>query len=190
MLKSKNKNKENKIQYEPWNEKETSVMKLSINQTKLKRDTQLAEIASLEMDLKDINIEIKANLAKAIYDVKLAKMALAGVEFDIRNKIMIHTLECKMGELIDEAARAEINIQAFETQLKQGKPKQEVDTMSEEPKIDDALKEKTPEEKPKDEPEADASDNPEDIEKAEKNKDSATTDEKSPKEDGGGEEPE
>ena len=180
------KKKETKQQYEPWDKKEQSVMMLSINQAKLKKDTQLAEIAKLEAGLKGIDVEIETNIAMKRMELKAAGMALDDVCFDKEHKITIHRIECRIGELQDEIARAKINIRAFETQLKQGKPKQEVAPMPEEPIVDEALKEKAekeviPEEEPKEEtpkeiPDVGASD---DQPKAEE-----TTDEQSPNEGG------
>jgi len=169
-------------QYEPWDKKEKSVMMLSINQAKLKKDVQLSEKTKLETGLIGIDKEVETNIAMKEMELKAAAMAVEDILFDKEHKITIHRIECRIGELQDEIARATINIRAFETQLKQGKPKQEVETMSEEPTVDETLKDKAPEEKPKEEetpkevPDVRASD---DQPKAEE-----TTDEQSPNEGG------
>lgn len=160
---------EKKPEFEPWNKEERQIMNLSLGQEQQKRLTKIAEARKIKQGLVGIDKEVAANIAMAHMKLKAAEIELEDLLFDKKNNITINRLKLKLMELEGDIGRCNVNIKNFEFQIKEGKPKQEENTMAEEPEVvtsPEETKEEVPEAEEKTEPEANAPDNPDDVDKA------------------------
>ena len=109
--------------HEPWPEQELKVMQLGIDQLIQKRDSMRQELVTEKTGLDEMDKEIQINIDQAALQVKAAKMALGSLLFDQKFDLTINKHKNRVGELEQEIERHNHNVEVFQKQLDEGRPK-------------------------------------------------------------------